>query len=323
MTRRAWLLTATCCLVAALIATLWVVQHRRTPAAANESEVPKVKLFVAVRDLPKGTRIAVTDLAPLMVPVDRAPQDVVTDPTQAVNALLVREIRKGEPLRVSFLLPSPEQLREFRVPLGLRGFVLYQPFTEGAADILLPGDLVDVIATKRVGDGTVAEVIVQRAQVLVAEHYTPGMSREERLRQTAFSRAEAIPVASAAQSQPSSQPPAPPQPSPQQPGATMRRLVLAVTPQEAVRLARAIEEGRALTVLRNERDFLPTPPLRSPRNISAAHSRPSPVRSPAPERPQPILIRPAQTPVPTMPLRPVRTVVIYRGTQREEVVVIP
>lgn len=323
MTRRAWLLTAACCLVAALIATLWVVQRRRPPAAASESEVPRVKVFVAVRDLPKGTRIAVTDLALSTMSVDKAPQDAVTDPMQAANALLVREIRKGEPLRVSFLLPPPEQLREFRVPLGLRGFVLYQPFTEGAADILLPGDLVDVIATKRVGDGTVAEVIVQRAQVLVAEHYTPGMSREERIRQTAFSRAEAIPIASATQPQPGNQPPAPSQPLPQQPGATMRRLLLAVTPQEAVRLARAMEEGRALTVLRNERDFLPTPPLRSPHNIPVARARPSPARSSTPERPQPILIRPAQPLVPTTPLRPVRTIVIYRGTQREEVVVTP
>ena len=40
----------------------------------------------------------------------------------------------------------------------------------------------------------------------------------------------------------------------------MRRLVLAVTPQEALRLARAIEEGRALTVMRDERDFSPLPP---------------------------------------------------------------
>ena len=40
----------------------------------------------------------------------------------------------------------------------------------------------------------------------------------------------------------------------------MRRLVLAVTPQEALRLARAIEEGRAITVMRNARDFSPCYP---------------------------------------------------------------
>lgn len=317
MPRRTLLLAAAICFVVAVLATLWVVRNRQTPPQQIAQEAPKVRVFAALRDLPKGARIASTDLAVREVPVDQAPSDAVTDIAQAVNAILLQEVRKDEPLRLSLLIPPPEQLREFRVPLGLRGFVLYQPFTEGAADMLLPGDLVDVIATKRVGDTTLAEVIVQRAQVLVAEHYTPGVSREQRLREAALTRAAQTSVVGATpEPRPDggSQTAPPPQAAGAQQPATMRRIVLAVTPQESVRLARALEEGRALTVLRNERDFTSLPPLRSPRVVPTHRHEPPPAR-PAPLRPAPVISAPFPPP------RPVQTVVVYRGTQREEVLV--
>ncbi len=315
--RRRFLIVALC-LVAAIVATLWVWQRRQPTPSVSEQAVPKVKVFVAARDLPKGAKVAVTDLMPQEIPAPEAPKDAVTDPSQVADAILLENVRQGQPLRLTLLLPSPERRREFRVPMGLRGFVLYQPFTEGAADLLLPGDLVDVIATKRVGETTVAEVIVQRAQVLVAENYTPGMSREERLRQAAFTPVEQSPMAAAAEARPAGgqaqQPPQQQQQPSQPPAATMRRLVLAVTPQEALRLARAIEEGRALTVMRNERDFSPLPPLRSPKSLTVP--QPSP-------RPSPPLLRPSPPALSAVPSRPLRTVTIYRGTQREEVAVSP
>jgi len=314
--RRRFLIVAPC-LAAAIVATLWVWQRRQPTPSVSEQAVPKVKVFVAARDLPKGAKVAVTDLMPQEIPAPEAPKDAVTDPSQVADAILLENVRQGQPLRLTLLLPSPERRREFRVPMGLRGFVLYQPFTEGAADLLLPGDLVDVIATKRVGETTVAEVIVQRAQVLVAENYTPGMSREERLRQAAFAPVEQSPMAAAAEARPSggqSQPPPQQRQPSQPPAATMRRLVLAVTPQEALRLARAIEEGRALTVMRNERDFSPLPPLRSPKSLAV--TQPS-------SRPAPPLLRPSPPALSAVPSRPLRTVTIYRGTQREEVAVSP
>ncbi len=320
MAQRRRFLIAALLLVVAIIATLWVWQRRQPTPSVGEQTVPKMKVFVATRDLPKGTKVTSTDLAPQEIPVADAPKDAVTDPAQAANAILLQDVRQGQPLRLTMLLPSPEQRREFRIPMGLRGFVLYQPFTEGAADLLLPGDLVDVIATKRVGEVSVAEVIVQRAQVLVAENYTPGMSREERLRQAAFTPVEQSPIAAAAEARPAegqSQPePAArqPQQTGQPPAATMRRIVLAVTPQEALRLARAIEEGRALTVMRNERDFSPLPPLRSPQ---------TPTVSQPLSRPAPSVLQPSSPTLSAVTPRPVRTVTIYRGTQREEVAVSP
>jgi Flp pilus assembly protein CpaB len=318
MAQRRRFLIAALLVVAAIIATFWVWQRRQPTPSVSEQIVPKMKVFVATRDLPKGTKVTSTDLAPQEIPVTEAPKDAVTDPAQAANAILLQDVRQGQPLRLTMLLPSPEQRREFRIPMGLRGFVLYQPFTEGAADLLLPGDLVDVIATKRVGEVSVAEVIVQRAQVLVAENYTPGMSREERLRQAAFAPVEQSPMAAAAEARPAEGQPQPatrqPQQTGQPPAATMRRIVLAVTPQEALRLARAVEEGRALTVMRNERDFSPLPPLRSPQTLAVSQP---------PSRPAPPTLQPSSPTLPAVTPRPVRTVTIYRGTQREEVAVSP
>jgi Flp pilus assembly protein CpaB len=318
MAQRRRFLIAALLVVAAIIATFWVWQRRQPTPSVSEQIVPKMKVFVATRDLPKGTKVTSTDLAPQEIPVTEAPKDAVTDPAQAANAILLQDVRQGQPLRLTMLLPSPEQRREFRIPMGLRGFVLYQPFTEGAADLLLPGDLVDVIATKRVGEVSVAEVIVQRAQVLVAENYTPGMSREERLRQAAFAPVEQSPMAAAAEARPAEGQPQPatrqPQQTGQPPAATMRRIVLAVTPQEALRLARAVEEGRALTVMRNERDFSPLPPLRSPQTLAVSQP---------PSRPASPALQPSSPTLPAVTPRPVRTVTIYRGTQREEVAVSP
>jgi Flp pilus assembly protein CpaB len=318
MAQRRRFLIAALLVVAAIIATFWVWQRRQPTPSVSEQTVPKMKVFVATRDLPKGTKVTSTDLAPQEIPVTEAPKDAVTDPAQAANAILLQDVRQGQPLRLTMLLPSPEQRREFRIPMGLRGFVLYQPFTEGAADLLLPGDLVDVIATKRVGEVSVAEVIVQRAQVLVAENYTPGMSREERLRQAAFAPVEQSPMAAAAEARPAEGQPQPatrqPQQTGQPPAATMRRIVLAVTPQEALRLARAVEEGRALTVMRNERDFSPLPPLRSPQTLAVSQP---------PSRPASPALQPSSPTLSAVTPRPVRTVTIYRGTQREEVAVSP
>mgnify|MGYP000101677352 CR=1 FL=1 len=307
--RRVLLLAAVVCAGVALVATLWVTrrgQEPSAPPASQEQIVKKVPVIVAVRDLPKGARVSRADVRVVELPEEKVPKDVVTNLEAVANSILLQEVPKDSPLRLSQLMPPPEQLREFSVPLGMRGFVLYQPFTEGAADILLPGDLVDVIATHRHGDTTVAEIIVRRAQVLVAENYVPGMSREEMLRQRILSRA--------AQTTPA--PPEPqaaqPKPTPEGEGAkstaTMRRIVLAVTPAEAVRLARALEEGRTLTVLRNERDYFLTPPLRSPEKLPTATQ---------PQPPRPVV----QQVAPSRPVAPVRTVVVYRGTEREEVVV--
>jgi len=310
--RRLLLLAAVVCAGVALVATLWVTRRGQAPSAppaGQEPTVKKVPVVVAARDLPKGARLSSEDVRIAELPEDQVPKDAVTDVELVANSILLQKAPKDTPLRLSQLLPPPEQLREFSVPLGMRGFVLYQPFTEGAADILLPGDLVDVIATRRQGETTVAEVIVRRAQVLVAENYVPGMSREEMVRQKILSRAaQTTPAPPQPQAQPQ-----PAQPTPEsetKAAATMRRIVLAVTPAEAVRLARALEEGRTITVLRNEHDYFLTPPLRSPEKVPTVAAQPQ--QPPA---------RPVVQAAPTRPVTPPRVVVVYRGTEREEVVV--
>ncbi len=308
--RRALLVATIVCLFLALAITWWVIRRNQAPQPIGQApEVRKVSVLVAAKDLPKGVRISDADVKLVELPEEQVPKDAVTNIETAKNSILLQEIPKDSPIKFSVLMPPPEQLREFRVPIGLRGFVLYQPFTEGAADILLPGDLVDVIATRRVGETIVAETVVRRAQVLVAENYMPGISREEMVRRRILEKAE-------------QKTPAPPEPQPMQPQQatqpvgetrtvpTMRRIVLAVTPAEAVRLARAIEEGRALTVLRNERDYFLTPPFRSPERLVEREARP--------QEPPRQVVPPATT---AQPMRPVRTVTVYRGTEREMVIV--
>ncbi len=304
MQQRRTLLVVTFVLLAAAVGvTLWVLSRRAAPPERPKAQEPKMKVVVAATDLPQGATIVSRDIQVAEVPVEKAPQDAVTDVSEAVGAILTQDVQEGTPFQRRFLQPPPEKLRGFSIPMGLRGVVLYQPFTEGAADILLAGDWVDVIATKKEEAFTVAEVIVRRAKVLAAEDYAPGMTREERLRQQALTKAE-----QATPSLPELQPGQQGQPQEQaRPTPTMRRLVLAVTPQEGVRLVRAMEEGRALTVLRNRQDFLPIPVLRSPEA--------RPVRRPEERHPT---FRPVTT---VSTVQPMQTIVVYRGTQREEIIV--
>lgn len=311
--RRMLLLAAVVCAGVALITTLWVTRRGQAPSApptGQEPAIKKVPVVVVAKDLPKGARLSSADVRVVELPENQVPKDAIADVELVSNSILLQKAPKDTPLRLSQIMPPPEQFREFSVPLGMRGFVLYQPFTEGAADILLPGDLVDVIATRRHGETTIAEVIVRRAQVLVAENYVPGVSREEMVRQRILSRA--------AQTTPTPPEPQKVQPQLTQPttesetkaAATMRRIVLAVTPEETVKLARALEEGRTLTVLRNENDYFLTPPLRSPEKVPT-----TPVPKPAPPHP---VVQPV---APTRPVAPSRVIVVYRGTEREEVIV--
>lgn len=300
--------------IIALGVTWWILRRNQAQVQTQqEPEVKKVSVLVAARDLPKGIRISDADVRFADLPENQVPKDAAMEVETIKNSILRQDISKDSPIRLSSLIPPPEQLREFSVPIGLRGFVLYQPFTEGAADILLPGDLVDVVAIRRVGEVALAEVVVSRAQVLMAQDYAPGMTREERMRQRILSEAE-------------QRTPAPPEPQQQaqtegerRATPTMRQIVLAVTPEESVRLARAIEEGRALTVLRNERDYFLTPPIRSPKRLLEPEGQRPEAQRPEPPRatPQPV-VQPAMA---VQPVKPVRTVVIYRGTQKEEVIV--
>jgi Flp pilus assembly protein CpaB len=319
MAQRRRFLIAALLVVAAIIATFWVWQRRQPTPSVSEQIVPKMKVFVATRDLPKGTKVTSTDLAPQEIPVTEAPKDAVTDPAQAANAILLQDVRQGQPLRLTMLLPSPEQRREFRIPMGLRGFVLYQPFTEGAADLLLPGDLVDVIATKRVGEVSVAEVIVQRAQVLVAENYTPGMSREERLRQAAFAPVEQSPMAAAAEARPAEGQPQPATRQPQQNWSTSCRH------DASHRLGSDTSGSLALSTSRRGRACFDGDAQRTglfaPASLAVA---PNACRVPAAIPPCLLpALQPSSPTLPSVTPRPVRTVTIYRGTQREEVAVSP
>ncbi len=303
----------------AVVVTVVAVRMRGgSPGPEPTAEQPKVTILVAARDLPPGQIITEEDLKEVEVPADKVPAGVLAQPDEAVGSLVLRTVTQDQPLRRDLVQLPPDKLRKFSVPIGKRAYVLYQGFTEGAIDVVLSGDTVDIIATRRspVGGGEMmyAEVIVNRARVLLAEDYSPEKSREERLRQQALTAAER-------------QTPAPPEPQPvtpeqqeqaaggPRPPITQRRLVLAVTPEEAVRLARAQQEGRVLTVLRSEGDLMPIAGLSSPpwlKESPPVRQRPSvPPPRPAP-RIYP-LIRTAPAPV--------QSVVVYRGTQREEVVV--
>ncbi|MCS7223816.1 MAG: Flp pilus assembly protein CpaB [Armatimonadetes bacterium] len=304
--------------IVAVIATMVVMRMRGAGDQPQPvPEVPKAKIVVAARDLPPGQIITNEDVKEVELPVDKIPAGSLAGTEEAVGSLVLRTISREQPLRRDFVQIPPDKMRKFSVPIGRRAYVLYQGFTEGAIDVVLTGDTVDIIATRRrplAGEEIFyAEVIVNRARVLLAEDYSPQRSQEERLRQQALAAAE-------------TRTPAPPeaQPSPQQPAqtqeprapVTQRRLILAVTPEEAVRLARAQEEGRVLTVLRSEADLMPVAGLSSPRTYRESVA--------APSRPQPP--RPARTPTPIVaPARPavepVHSVLVYRGTQREEVLV--
>jgi pilus assembly protein CpaB len=219
-TKRTSLILSVALLSGLLASYLVVLYVRRQEHRLAGGRVEQQRVVVATSDLPIGARLTAGVVAARDWPKDGSPDGVVSEPEAVLGRLVKGEIARGEPILEHRLFPrdlaGAPGIMSVIVPPGKRAMTVGVNEVIGVSGFILPKSRVDAIATKTDARGTKStETILQSVEVLAV-----GQRLDQRGDQAV-----------------------------QVPTVTM-----AVTPQEAERVALALHEGKIHLVLRSVMD---------------------------------------------------------------------
>jgi pilus assembly protein CpaB len=234
---------------AALLASNWMLDR----AELAQSQRPTTQgLMIASRDLSAGTRLESDDVQAMQVVTADRPMGSFISKDEIVGQIVTTELRAGELVLAPHLSEDVEgsALAALLSP-NMRAVAVRVDDVVGVAGFILPGNHVDVIATRDDGRQTVAQTLLSNVRVLAVDQ-----------------QASADPT------------------TPQ----VVRAVTLEVTPQGAEAIARARHQGQLQLSLRHPRDGRDGPTLQmaevtAPSVDSAAAAAAATV-APAPTRPR-------------------------------------
>jgi pilus assembly protein CpaB len=172
-------------------------------------------------DIPLGSTINPNQVALSPWPKDNYPKDVVVDPKVAVGRTALRDFVRGEPVVESKLVPlnKASGLLSLRVPPGMRAFSVKVNEVVGVGGFIVSDSRVDVVVTtslsSRNQQDQFSKIVLEDIRVLAAGRETEQKDNK--------------PV-------------------------TVNTVTLAVTPEEAEKLALATNDGKIQLVMRNFAD---------------------------------------------------------------------
>lgn len=216
MTRtRVVVLTLIVALIFGVLASVSIFRYLQ----GKEAEIRRAKgelqtVVVAAKEIKAGDSLIPDQVRSVMWPKSSVPAGASASPDKVVGRLVVRGIVPGEPVLEMKLAPKDVTtgVMAFKIPDGKRALTVAVDQVSGVAGFILPDSRVDVIVTTTPPRSTKrSKTILQNMQVLAV-----GQILEQR---------EGKPV-------------------------TVPTVTLAVTPQEAEKLALAATEGRLQFVLR-------------------------------------------------------------------------
>jgi len=269
-------LTATFLALLASIGTYRFLSERGR--MAEEARLQTVGVVVAAEDIPFGSTIRPDQVSLSAWPKDRYPKDVLTDVKAASGRIARREFMRGEPIVESKLLTTSANvgMLSLRIPQGMRAFTVRVNEVVGVGGFILPDSRVDVVLTTESPGGQrgrISKIILEDVRVLAA-----GQKIDQK----------------------SSEP------------ATVGTVTLAVTPEDAEKLALASADGNIHLVLRNfaDSDKVKTVGISMDRLLSPERSAPGPSRAG----------RAVKRAAPAVPPAPARkfTVEVIKGNSRSE-----
>ena len=256
----------------------------QTPAPAT-AKMPTQPVVVAAVDIPLGSELKPDQVKVINFPDGQAPDGSFARPDEVVGRGMIVSVVKGEPL-----LPSKLAAKEAGaglppvIPDGMRAVSVRVNEVIGVAGYVLPGTRVDVIATasptSQVQD-TTSKVVLANVLTLTAG---TRMEQEEK---------DGKPV-------------------------QVTVVTMAVTPEQAERLALASTEGKIQLALRNPLDqSAPATPGIKPAGLLGGVRAPAPTQqaSAKPKAGQPVTVA-TIAPTPAAP-----TVEVIRGDKRATEVV--
>lgn len=245
-------------LTCAILASVLVVRYvRQREEEARRTRMEVQSVVVATSDIPIGTRLTEGLVTVREWPKAGIPQDAASTPEVVLGRLVKGEIARDEPILDHRLFPKDlsgaSGIMSVIVPPGKRAMAVGVNEVIGVSGFILPKDRVDIIATKDQGASKSTETILQNVEVLAAG---------KRIEQVGKENVE-VPT-----------------------------VTMALTPQQAERLARALQEGKIHIVLRSIMDTqvadLPTvtrPAAVRPRKIAAQQApKQAPVAEPQPRK---------------------------------------
>ncbi len=200
---------------------------------------PRASVVVATRDLPDRTRLGQADVKLISLPVSARHPDAATALEQVVDRVLTRTTFAAEPLLLGTLAAIDGGAGlALHVPTNMRAIAVSFSEVIGAGGLISPGDDVDMIAVfdERVRGAHEAGYVLMGVRVLAVAQSLPG--------------AEAPSDGQDRRAGDNRPPPA-------------KTVTLAVTPNEAERLALAERIGALKVVLRapGERSEPTVPPV--------------------------------------------------------------
>lgn len=208
-------------LTCAILASVLVVRYvRQREEEAKRTRVDLQPVVVATGDIPIGTRLTDSHVTVREWPKAGIPQAAASKPEAVLGRLVKGEIARDEPILEHRLFPKDLSgapgIMSMIVPSGKRAMAVGVNEVIGVSGFITPKDRVDVIATKTdQGANKSTETILQNIEVLAVG---------KRLVQEGKENIE-VPT-----------------------------VTMAVTPQQAERLARAVQEGKIHIALRSIMD---------------------------------------------------------------------
>ena len=144
--------------VAAIVAHAYLqgLTHRVAPPRT-------VPVVIAVQDIPAHTAVTATMVRVAQFRPSDLPAAAVTSAALAVGTITTTEVYQGQPLVRGDLSSQATPLTlSYAVPPGMRAFTLAISTTSGVAELIQPGDHVDVLAafTGQAGGGGAATTTV-------------------------------------------------------------------------------------------------------------------------------------------------------------------
>ncbi len=189
---------------------------------AEQARLQTVGIVVAVVDIPLGATINPNQVVISAWPKENYPKDALSDVKAAIGRTALRDFVRGEPVIESKLVPQnkPAGLLSLRVPKGMRAFSVKVNEVVGVGGFIVPDASVDVVVTTSPNPHNqqeqVSKIVLENIRVLAAGQVVEQTQNNK-------------PV-------------------------TVNTVTLAVTPEDAEKLALASNDGKIQLVLRNYAD---------------------------------------------------------------------
>ncbi len=189
---------------------------------AEHARLQTVGIVVARSEIPLGSKIRADEVAVAPWPKNGYPEDAFLDPKDVVGKIARREFVRGEPIVGRKLIAGQggEGILSLKIPSGMRAFTVRVNDVVGVGGFIVPDARVDVVVTTTAGKAgqEVSKIVLENIRVLAVGPVVEQAAEKERKPSLA------------------------------------NTVTLAVTPEDAEKLALASNDGTIQLVLRSFAD---------------------------------------------------------------------